>query len=1250
MRRKFSLYIVCCILSINMYAAPYSNDSAKIESIQKEMTECMTTLATLFSQTDYNSDAYLRKTISTAKRLDELANNYFSITQDSSAFMFSFLGEFITAFVYHGREMIDSAYIHSQRACVLYEPYGRMMCSSDKTGQWKMQILGNDGMYGIMREWNVNKGNLEEAIRYGTVISDSCKAINADIEVVQSLKRNGEIYKQFNDYENSIRFQVEALDTRLQIKNFQENPVPSDIYRDIFRTLMDWDSWVKKQYNNKLLHESFQYFLNNFMGTFLAGHSLDFCQEEEKAGNIQSVSCLYIVFVEILDVSRKYDAFFEIENIIDDFYIRNYGDGDIEYARWLLLKYDIYNKYASHKGQLVKNYQTKANTFLEKAASIWDNYIVQHPIEPIIQKYQDVEKSSNINNNFLSDYMLYKEILTSYYLYLSYQRKSQMDRGLNDDAIITIEKQLLLSEVLEKNDKSFLYSQLADIYMSVNEFSKAEKCHKKSLDIATEKRDTIEMARVYYLFYVLYLRQNQNQLAKNAIYQAYHLIKDAKYRSIKKCNILKLLAHYYKSNYNYELALYLYRESILDLTNLGVPVDDSDYITLAEYERAAWGKMTDTSIGNLIEISSKGDSSHVAQQAAYKLGIYYGSFTNDYEKAIGYLKKACKIAEHRNDTIALSEYLNDIGVIYHIEKKYREAFQYMIESESVNRNSISASLISLMPHLNINDTIIVEKRLQRSFNTSKNNVSKQLKILSRKGREELILENELFYMQCRSIPYYYPNNKVCAEVAYNSVLLFKGLLLNTQKELSVIIEKTKDNKLKQLYQRILEIKAINERISPIDERISIKSNIEIEKLETDLVSKLANKKLFSFSEISWEVVKKQLKDNEVAIEIIEINNLDPLNHAPICYGALILRKNFKSPIFVELESKEKTDELIIKISSAFNKGVKMSDEKWDIISKQLYCILWGKLDKYLKEGDKVYFSLEGLLHLAPVEMLSDSDGKAFNAKYNVFRLSSTRELCKKRKEGIFNAVLYGGLLYDATPTGQIVDSLDAFIHYDNSATRQGWKYLPASAEEVDSISNILTTHGITSIKKKGLDGTEESFKELAGVDMSILHLATHGFYFPEKEVKYLDYYQSYNYISPMKRSGLMLTGGQTAWLGTKSIEQDHDGILTSEEIATIDLSNVSMVVLSACQTGLGDIDTGAEGVIGIQRAFKLAGVQSLLMSLWKVDDNATSYMMRTFYSRMLSGETKHNAFKAAQQEVRKKYPNPYYWAGFVMLD
>lgn len=110
----------------------------------------------------------------------------------------------------------------------------------------------------------------------------------------------------------------------------------------------------------------------------------------------------------------------------------------------------------------------------------------------------------------------------------------------------------------------------------------------------------------------------------------------------------------------------------------------------------------------------------------------------------------------------------------------------------------------------------------------------------------------------------------------------------------------------------------------------------------------------------------------------------------------------------------------------------------------------------------------------------------------------------------------------------------------------------------------------------------------------------------------------------------------------------EDGVLTALEISTMNLSGTDMVVMSACETGLGDITS--DGVFGLQRAFKMAGVQTLVMSLWKVDDNATSLMMQTFYEHLLSGMSKREAFNLAQAAVRAKYPEPYYWAGFIMLD
>ena len=136
----------------------------------------------------------------------------------------------------------------------------------------------------------------------------------------------------------------------------------------------------------------------------------------------------------------------------------------------------------------------------------------------------------------------------------------------------------------------------------------------------------------------------------------------------------------------------------------------------------------------------------------------------------------------------------------------------------------------------------------------------------------------------------------------------------------------------------------------------------------------------------------------------------------------------------------------------------------------------------------------------------------------------------------------------------------------------------------------------------------------------------------------------------LKRSGLILAGAQKAWLGEPIPDEVEDGILLAEEIAAMDLTGTDLVVLSACETGLGEITS--EGVFGLQRAFKKAGVQTIIMSLWMVDDGATSLFMQTFYKHWLDGKSKHEAFAIAQRTVRedKDYSDPKYWAGFIMLD
>jgi CHAT domain-containing protein len=221
-----------------------------------------------------------------------------------------------------------------------------------------------------------------------------------------------------------------------------------------------------------------------------------------------------------------------------------------------------------------------------------------------------------------------------------------------------------------------------------------------------------------------------------------------------------------------------------------------------------------------------------------------------------------------------------------------------------------------------------------------------------------------------------------------------------------------------------------------------------------------------------------------------------------------------------------------------------------------------------------------------------------------------------------------------------------------SATRLKFTPLDGAREEVERIIQVLRENHVNAVIYTDSEGTEESFKSLSGNSPSIIHIATHGFYLEDKdaikEEFYSSLYDSHKYISPLKRCGLAFSGSQHAWLGKDIPETIEDGILTAEEIVGLNLTDTELLVLSACQTGLGHIND--EGVEGLQKGFKMAGVNTIIMSLWKVNDHITQMMMTSFYEHLLSGKSKRDSFRLAQQEIRAEYPNPYQWAAFIMLD
>ena len=328
--------------------------------------------------------------------------------------------------------------------------------------------------------------------------------------------------------------------------------------------------------------------------------------------------------------------------------------------------------------------------------------------------------------------------------------------------------------------------------------------------------------------------------------------------------------------------------------------------------------------------------------------------------------------------------------------------------------------------------------------------------------------------------------------------------------------------------------------------------------------------------------------------------------------------------------------------------------------------VWASILNKYKNARNIYFSADYFFHTFPIEyLIVDGYGLMFE-KFNMYRLSSTKEILQKKgKNEQGQAVLYGGLEYNQMADFALEEktgTLPSLLR--GISERGGFEPLYNTLDEVNNIRDLLSSQNIATTLYVGNEGTEESFRKLSDMSVHILHLATHGMYIEPENVSLEKHRQNFDFLeslnnenNPVKEdvtlthSFLVLSGGNK-FIQHNKVLGDDDGILTAKEISETDLKGVDLVVLSACESALGDINSN--GVYGLQRAFKKAGANTMLMSLDKVDDEATRILMVEFYRNLMSGKTKLQSLKDAQQYLREyengKYDDPKYWASFIMLD
>jgi CHAT domain-containing protein len=274
-------------------------------------------------------------------------------------------------------------------------------------------------------------------------------------------------------------------------------------------------------------------------------------------------------------------------------------------------------------------------------------------------------------------------------------------------------------------------------------------------------------------------------------------------------------------------------------------------------------------------------------------------------------------------------------------------------------------------------------------------------------------------------------------------------------------------------------------------------------------------------------------------------------------------------------------------------------------------------------------------------------------KYNLVQLTSTRQVAIKDSNNLAPAsiALFGGINYNKQNIDTTITiSADpySYVYQQNrSAGVDSFAYLPNTLKEVKSIKRNMELKQNKVSLFTNENATEAAFRNLGGASSpQVIHFATHGFTLPDT-AKQKNVGNTFKVSdNPLLRSGLVLSGGNKGWQGKSNLDED-DGILTALEITSVSLPNTQLAVLSACETGTGEL-RGSEGIFGLQRAFKLAGVNYVMASLWQVPDKETAEFMNTFYSNWLAGKTIRKAFNTTQQIMRKKYA-PYYWAGFTLM-
>lgn len=486
------------------------------------------------------------------------------------------------------------------------------------------------------------------------------------------------------------------------------------------------------------------------------------------------------------------------------------------------------------------------------------------------------------------------------------------------------------------------------------------------------------------------------------------------------------------------------------------------------------------------------------------------------------------------------------------------------------------------------------------------------------------------------------------KLAYSHAVFLKGFALRSLSNLQKALYEEADSLLHQSFEEWLGLRELYYQNLRFSDHTGL--NLDSVKNEMDNLEKnfyritKLNVQNGAAENPDWNTIKASLGKGELVVDFVRYHKHNELNQWK--YGAFVFHSESTFPEYFELCFETELGENLKRnhLESEFRYINRIYGSE-----SPLYDLIWNKIITKYGDKNRIYISCTGLLHGISHDAVLDTRNNRDRGQPEVVLINSSANLQGSERADInltdAEVMLFGGVDYDLPSDHEVIVG-DSSSVYDQTRGRNtgNWGKLEHTKTEIQSIEKMISERGGRTISYYGSEASEVQFKQAVRSHIpAIVHIATHG-YFLNDTTPTISPSQTLNYT----RSGMVMAGANDCYKSQSEILGYGDGVLTAPEISSLNLSGTKLVVLSACQTGLGDLNN-IGNAYGLQRAFKIAGADYIIYSLWKVSDEVTMKFMTTFYQNLLENSNVRAAFYATKNEIKANY-SVFYWAPFQLIN